>query len=304
MNIERCTWDGADAVRLVTARIEVVAVYGFGPRIAVLRRTGGPNLLYWAEQDGIERRMPGRGVWHLRGGHRLWLARPLADEAEDAYAPDDEPGSFAPSPDGFEVKSALDPVSLTRRGMRLTLVDEATFRIEHTVSNEGPMLFSAAAWALTCTVPTAASRYIVPIGDASEWDTTSIVYYRKWAGGHGQSSFADDQFTITDDAVVVSPRGRENKRMIESHAGTVVMTDPSRDVTLGIRSQYDARGPYPKGCNVAVYITNDNTMVEMETLGPDTTLRPGGALCHVETWHLGAGAISPTGEAARTFMSV
>ncbi|HRG57059.1 MAG TPA: hypothetical protein PLG56_13520, partial [Lacunisphaera sp.] len=75
--ISRINFDGLDAVELRTRDLRLVALTAKGPRIAFFGRPAGDNLLLWA--PGKYR----RGAWDLMGGHRLWAARPGADEAEE-----------------------------------------------------------------------------------------------------------------------------------------------------------------------------------------------------------------------------
>ena len=57
--------------------------------------------------------------------------------------------------------------------------------------------------------------------------------------------------------------------------------------------------PHPDmGCNSEVYVWN--RFLEVETLGPLTTLEPGAAIVHVETWELHhAPGVEPTIEGIR-----
>ena len=52
------------------------------------------------------------------------------------------------------------------------------------------------------------------------------------------------------------------------------------------------------GCNVEVYVKN--SCVELETLGPLTTLKPGAFITLEETWEVHAGEYPETLETART----
>jgi hypothetical protein len=59
----------------------------------------------------------------------------------------------------------------------------------------------------------------------------------------------------------------------------------------------DPRGAYPDwGCSVETFTNND--MIELETLGPVTTIAPGARVEHVETWHLFKDVKVPSDDAA------
>jgi hypothetical protein len=273
---------GHKAVELTTPALRLAAVYEHGPRIAFFGTPDGENLLHW------EPHARGRNDWDLMGGHRVWVTRPGADESEESYRPDNEPAHVHVEDNGFTVTGALDPCNLTRRGMRVRVVGDCTVEVDNFVTNEGDMLYSGGVWALTCTAPKAGTRYAAPLGDGSRWDNFHVVYFRRWAGN--DALVRDPQFTLTEELLLIEPHGRVNKRMLLAPLGVMAMSDPARGVTFAKRVAYEPRGAYPLGTNQAWYIGPDNFMVEMETMGPAATLKPGQTLHHVETWTLRPGA--------------
>lgn len=277
-------FQGVEAVTLTTDTVRLVAVSQYGPRIASFGLVDGPNLFLW--KPGKYR----RGGWDLRGGHRVWVTRPGADENEDTYATDNERCEVELFEDGFRLTGAENPVNRTRRGFAVRVLDGGLLEVENFVQNTSDMLYSGGIWALTCTVPAKGTRYAIPLGDGSEWDAFRMVYFRRW-GGHGEGGFADTQMKFLPDLLVIEPRGLENKRMIESHHGIIAMSDPARSVTFAKKVPHDVSAPCPMGCNLAFYIGPKNFMVEMESMGPERTLRPGETLRHVERWVLRRGAV-------------
>lgn len=283
MTIQTISFQGLDAIELNTGKMRLVAVTPFGPRIAFLGKPGGANMLLW---EPGERK---RGDWDLRGGHRVWVTTPGADECEDTYATDNEPCEFQIGEDGFVVIGAENQVNKTRRGFRVSVINDTMIEVDNFVVNTGNMLYSGGIWALTCTLPTQGAEYAVPVGDGSSWDHFNMVFFREWAG-HGQGGFNDPQITVENDIVRIRPEGQENKRMIQSHAGIIAMSDPVNNATFAKHVCHDPAASYPLNTNIAFYIGPDNFMVEMETMGPEETLKPGAELHHLETWVLRDGA--------------
>ncbi len=78
--------------------------------------------------------------------------------------------------------------------------------------------------------------------------------------------------------------------MLQAQAGIIAMHDPVRNLTFAKRSEYNPAARYPLNTNLALYVGSDNFMVEMETMGPQETIKPGGELHHLETWVLKDGA--------------
>lgn len=291
--IKRIQFEGRDAVELRTAKVRLVALTAYGPRIAFWGRPRGDNLLLW---------QPGkytRGPWDLRGGHRLWAARPGADEAEETYAADNQPCIVAIHANGFTVTGAPDPTQRTRRGFTVTAAADGRVTIDHFLRNEGDMLWSGGLWALTCTVPPKGSTYTLPLGDGSSWDYATIVSFRTWGGGHGGVGFDDPQFGFTKDAMVLKPSGRENKRMLKADAGIIAWHNPAQKLLFAKHAAYSPEANYPLGTNLALYVGPKNFMVEMETMGAFATLKPGQVLKHRETWLLAPAKSAPTAESLR-----
>jgi hypothetical protein len=283
-SITYTTLHGAHALELRTSALRLIAVYEYGPRVAHLSTTGGKNLLLWK---------PGkykRGDWDLRGGHRAWVTRPGADECEDTYATDNGKCEVEVFRDGFRLIGAENKTNHTRRGFAVKVLAADKLEVDNFVINTGDLLYSGGLWALTCTVPAKGTRYAIPLGDASEWNTFSMVYFHRWAG-HGQGGFADRQITVRGDLLTIEPRGIENKRMVQSHHGIIAMSDPSRQVTFAKRVAGETGGQYPLHCNLAFYIGPKNFMVELESMGAEKPLRPGSFLHHPEIWVLKPGAV-------------
>ncbi|MCF7853280.1 MAG: hypothetical protein K9N51_00670 [Candidatus Pacebacteria bacterium] len=283
MSISKTTFEGLNAVEVMTDSLRLVAVTDFGPRIAFLGKPNGTNVFLW--EPGKRKRKD----WDLRGGHRVWVTRPGADECEDTYATDNDPCDVQVMDNGFRVVGAENKVNATRRGIEVTMRDDCTLDVDNFVVNTGSLLYSGGVWALTCTIPTDDCRYCVPVGDGTAWDNFTMVHFREWAG-QGQGGFNDDQFVVGSDLVTLVPRGIENKKMLQSHTGIVAFSDAINDVTFAKKVGYDRARPYPLNTNIALYVGPDNFMVEMETMGPETTLKPGDELHHIETWRFVDGA--------------
>lgn len=292
-SIKRIQFGGLAAIELRTAQLRLVVLTAKGPRIAFWGRPGDDNLLLW--EPGKYR----RGKWDLMGGHRLWVARPGADEAEETYATDNQPCAVEIAKNSFTVTAPVDAVNRTQKGIRVTALAADRIEIEHFVTNRSDMLWSGGLWGLTCTVPGEGATYQMPLGDGSTWDYATVVTFRTWGGGHGGVGFGDEQFALTDDAFTLRPAGRENKRMVKADPGVIALHDPSRKLLFAVHAPYQADGQYPLGTNLAFYVGPKNFMVEMETMSPFTTLKPQATLRHTETWVLREAKGAPTPKALK-----
>lgn len=288
VSLKRTKFGGVAAIELKTPALRLVASTDRGPRIAVLSRPDGPNLLLWNPGKY------GRGKWDLMGGHRLWVSRPGADEAEETYAADNQPCELETFANGFTVTAPTDPVLLTQRGFTVKTVAADRLEIEHFVTNRSNMLWSGGLWAITSTLPLGGTTYTVPLGDGSTWDYATVVAIRTWGSGQGPKTFNDPQFGFSDDAFHLHPAGYESKRMLKADPGIIGMHDPVRKLVFAKRAPYVPDANYPLGTNLALYIGKDNFMAEMESMGPFATVKPGHVLRHAETWVLRDAKAAPT----------
>ena len=279
MNIRPTQFDGLQALEITTSQVKLVAVTQVGPRIAFLGKPDGDNLLYWQRDD------KGYGDWRLLGGHRTWVTRPEADEAEDAYIPDNAPCQVETSSSTVTLTGAPDPTFKIQRGIRIEAVDDRTFKVTGFVRNNGPMLYSAGVWSITCSNPAGGKEYGIPLFDANgSWELCEIAIPRKWAGHTARVS--DPQIELNEEFMIVRPQGVESKRALLARPGILALTWPEKKLSFVKRASFDPAGVYPVGCNLAFYIGPRNFMLEMETMGPQRGLLPGESIESTETWKL------------------
>lgn len=279
MKFTKTKFSGHDAIEISTKKLKILIVTDCGPRIAFFGKIDGENLLFWDDENR------GRNDWKLRGGHRVWVARPGADEAEETYFADNNPCEIITDHDSITVLGAVDATIKTQRGIKITILDDNKLAVDNIVTNKSDMLYSGHVWALTCTNPNPERQYGIPLGDDSAWDCFKMVYYRRWGGEHtGQVN--DPQISLIQDMLLINPQGIETKRMVEAPFGVIAMDAPDQNTTFIKKVAYDAQAKYPLGCNFAFYIGPENFMVELESMGPEVTLKPDSTTIWRETWTL------------------
>ena len=279
MRTRKIDFEGCQAVELTTSRLRLVVTTDRGPRIAFLGRPAGENLFYWHLDEA------GRDGWRLLGGHRVWATRPMADESEDAYAADNEPCDVDEAGGTVTVTGAVHPFLKTRRGVTIRELDADAFEVTSFVENSGPMLYSAGVWGLTCVQPRNGMSFGIPLGDRRlDWDVVKIVLARTWAGH--TSRLDDPQIRFNQEFMIVQPQGVETKRMVWAPRGIVAMTWPDKGLSFLKRTHSDPNAQYPLGCNLALYVGPENSVVEMETYGAERALVPGQTAVNIETWRV------------------
>ena len=279
MKIKKVTIDDLEAYEISSSKVKMIVVTELGPRIAFFGKPNGDNLLYWQNND------IGREKWRLLGGHRVWVSRPLADEAEDAYASDNDPCSVTIKQNEFVATGGIHPVYKIQRGIQIKWLDDATFSITNFLTNKGPFLFSGGVWAATCIDPCRGKEFAVPLGDRSlSWDIIKIVIPRKFA--NHTAPVNDPQITFNDDFMIIRPQGIETKRMVMAPMGICAMTWPEKNISFVKYHPFDRNARYPQECNLAIYNAPENLMFEMESYGEEQTVIPGATIDNLEIWKL------------------
>lgn len=277
MKIVKTSFGGLNAIDISTKAAKLIVVTGMGPRIAWLSYKDSGNLLYW-EKDGIT-----RGEWRLMGGHRLWASRPMGDEAEDAYAEDNQPCTVEEDAGALIVTGGVHPFLKIQRGVKITPMTDETFEVTGFIKNCSDMLYSAGIWSLTCVDPRGGKQFGVPLGDIRlNWDIAKVIIPRSW-GGHA-SRLDDAQIGFTRDCIVLKPSGVKTKRMLMASLGIIAMTWPEKNISFLQRARFDPRAVYPVDCNLAFYAAPDCQFVEMEIMGGQETIPPGGSLQMPMIW--------------------
>lgn len=280
MKWEKTVFDGLYGYKIVSGEWQMIVISECGPRIAFLGEENGENLLYWNKTGII------RGEYHLLGGHRVWLTRPMADESEDTYLSDNEECAVQLDKNTITVVSPAHPVHHLERGMRIEALDEVgNFRVTNFVKNVGGLIYSGGIWSPTCIVPDGKILRI-PLGeDNAAWDLVHIVIPRVFAGNTVQ--LADSQVTFEGNDMVIHPQGRVCKRCVSAPKGIIEMQWPQKGITFSKSVSYERFGHYPLGgCNLAVFVGQDNWMAEMESFGVEQPIVPGQTIEHSECWRL------------------
>jgi len=279
MEIEQTSYRlWTEAYRCTVGSAELILVTAIGPRILSLRLNAGANVLH-EDPTGF-----GVGEWRLYGGHRF----ATAPESEASYTPDNERCAVTTEDGRLTVTQRPDPAGLSRT-LHLSGIDSSGFEIRHVLRNTGAASWQGAPWAITCVDPV--GRIVVPW--RSPQDCASGPPVRYWSQpGETYADATSRQWQPGADCFVIDPTGQKGKMGLFSDRGWVALL--RSDATFVIRSHNPVAGArYPDGgCNVEVYTCAQ--YLELETLGPLTTLGPGQELVHEERWQLASRTFTPS----------
>lgn len=245
-----------------------------GPRLAVLSRPGGHNLL--AELDDILVGPDDHRV-RLRGGHRLWVA---PETREVTYVPDDDPRPRVEAADGV--------MTATRESVPLALaltarLDGPKVVLDHRVTNVGSRPVQCAPWGIT-QFPLGGAA-VLPYGteptdpDALQASGALTVW--------PYTDLGDTRLALHDGLASIAGAARRDGRPFklgsDGRAGWLAHLHEDDAVIVRHRRASDAVHP-DRDAAAQVYV--DNRFQEVETTGPLVHLPPGGTTIHRVELHV------------------
>ncbi len=262
-------------------KCELLITLEVGPRILSFAPKGGRNVFKVFEehlgQSGEER-------WRNRGGHRLWLA---PESFPFSYFPDNEAVEHTIHQNGAVTLVAVDemPQGFSKQ-MDVSLhPTQARVRVNHRLVNVVDEEQIVAPWMLS--VMDVGGIAVVPQPEARQHP------------GLGPGDFAPDRnlilwpFTnLSDPRYYLGQKYWTVAQHASGEATKIGLNSPVSwaayylDGTLFVKKwSFDAKAKYPdRGSAFELY--TDEDILELETLAPLVTLKPGGVVEAVEEWEL------------------
>ncbi len=283
MNIIQTEFKGwTNAYKVSNNSIELIFPSEVGPRVSHLSFKGEKNLFCEVE-DHLGK--VGGDEWRLYGGHRLWYG---PEDPVRTYHPDNEPVEVQIDDQSICLRQTKEPLTGIQKEVRATLhASEPVVHVSHKLTNLGNESICLAPWALSVMAP--GGRVLIPQEDflphpAGLLPARPLVLWP-------YVKMADPRYTWGDRLIQIrqkSEPGSPQKIGIRNSKGYAVYENGGVTFTKVI--DYIAEGEYiDDGCNFE-FFTND-FMLEVESLGPKTLLKPGEETVHNEGWLLTKGAL-------------
>jgi hypothetical protein len=281
--------------RLANSLIEVRVTADVGPRILSFRTLDSSNVMHLRERE-----LGGRDEsdWMFRGGWRLWVAPEMR---ETTYVPDNVACAAEVVGDALVITGPPQPAAGIRKQIELRLRPaDPSLRVTSRIKNISDKAVTYAAWSLSVMRP--GGRALLPLdrGLPSAFDDTRSVIFWSYAQA------ADPRYRIGNSLVQVEHsqvkpppwtqsgrRDDESKIGVDSGQGWAVYL-------LGTamflkRFPHEPGRPYPdRGSTVEVY--SNVEFLELENLGPLTTIAPGEEIVLPEDWWIFNGVDIPAEE--------
>jgi hypothetical protein len=285
--IDKTRYLDLDCVRLANSTVSFLVTQSVGPRIISLSLHGQENL--FAQLPDIKLECPGSGFLTLWGGHRLWHA---PEVRRRTYLPDDQPVEILAIENGLQVIQPPEESTGIQKSLRIFLPDDsATVIVDHALTNRGLWPVTCAPWAITqlkpggvaiLPQPTALSDPdgLTPNRQIALWPYTEINNpHITWG-----DRFIFIKATMTGGALKLgfpNPSG-----WLAYHYGQTLFV---KKAAFRPDSEY-----LDQGSSSQCYCNPH--FLELETLGPRTTIAPDESVTHREVWEVYANITLPHSE--------
>lgn len=282
--------------RLTNGLVEARVVTNVGPRIMDFRPAQGANLLYVRESEAGKH---AEVEWVQRGGWRLWIAPELK---ETTYALDNSPCQADILDDStLRVTGPPQATAGIQKRVEVSLPSgESRLRITSRIKNISDHPLTYAAWSLPVMRPRGRAFVPMDVGPLTAFDATRRLLL--WS----YTKFADPRYRFGDRLIEIdharvqpaapAPSGRrddESKIGVDSAQGwAAYLLD---GVLFLKRFPHDASGQYPDG-GATIEVYSSQEFLELENLGPLTTIGPGQEIVSPEDWWVFRDVTVPAGE--------
>ena len=254
-------------------RIETLAT---SARIVRLIPSGKANLF---ANLGNESATTPYGDFYFHGGHRFWHA---PEAMPRTYIPDNDGATLSEIPGGVRIDQPTEPWTFIAKSMEIRLnPDRPQVIIRHEMRNEGSWSVELAPWALTMLRQGGVAILPQPQGNTDAAGLLANRLLAIWP----YTQINDPRLILRDDCILIKADPALPPIKI-GYFNPLGWQAYWIDGLLFVK-RFDAipTASYPDGgCNTESYC--NNKFIELESLGPLTTLAPGATLVHNETWEL------------------
>jgi hypothetical protein len=284
-------------LRLSNGDAELIVTLDVGPRVISYKLTGGKNV-FKEYEDQLGK--TGEGEWMIRGGHRLWAA---PEDTTRTYALDNSAVAYRElGPGQVRLSPPPDSAYGIQKEFDLTLEPSGSgVKVQHRITNVGRAPTSLAVWSLSVMAP--GGLEVIPLppkrphpgspkNARSAADFAPTLVLSVWPF----TDFQDPRIRLGTKFLTLrqDPQRGPTKLGLAHRTGAVGYLNGG---TLFVkRFEYREGQHYPDhGVNFETFTNED--MLEIESLGPLTTLEPGKSVEHAERWGLVANVGAATSEA-------
>ena len=257
--------------------VELTLPFELGPRILRYAFIGEKSLF---AEFPAQKADPNTEKWHSFGGHRLWHG---PEDIVRTYMPDNDPVHIELRPASVLVQQNIEPRTQLQKEMEVCLGSTGTHvQVTHRIRNHSLFDVRLALWGIT--VMTTGGRAVLPLPPR---------------GSHADHLQAQTSLNLWAYTNLRDPRWHLGERLI------TLQQDPANTEAQKIglsrsdgwlaylkgerafinQTHFREGQSYPdEGSSAELYV--DQKILEMESLSPLTTIKPGDFAELVEDWYL------------------
>ncbi len=265
-------------------KMEMYVTIDVGPRIIKLNLKGKENMMFtdvdrqsFNDCDALKDMFGKDRAWYIYGGHRFWVS---PESLPETYYPDNDPVDYTVNGNVFTFTPPVQVYTKWQEVLEIT-VDEnkAAAKVRHILKNCADKEQTGSIWALSVTA--AGGKAVI----AQANEDTGLLANRTlmlWP----YNNMSDKRFYMDDEYISLS---QDTNAKVAFKIGTNNTKGSHLCVNNGTvfkkACEYIEGASYPdNGCSTEIY--TNNFMLEVESLSPLYTLKPGETCEHTENWEL------------------
>lgn len=278
VRVEKTEYKGwANCYRVSNGEVELIVTGDVGPRVIRFGFVGGQNLFKeYPEQLGKS----GEEKFQLRGGDRVWKA---PEDPIATWAPDNVAVEVQITPSGLIAREPTEPLTKLQKEIEVSLAPTGTsVQVTHRITNRSLFPLEFSPWALTMMAQggTVVSGFPPRGKHPINLEATNPLIM--WA----YTNLADPRWKFTRKYLTLrqDPNNNDAQKLGLFNAETWAAYFLNGEAFLK-RTKADPTKTYPDfGASFETFTNSE--FLEVETLGPLTTLQPGQTVELTETWSL------------------
>jgi hypothetical protein len=225
------------------------------------------------------------GDFYFHGGHRLWHA---PEAMPRTYAPDTGALKITDLPNGVLLETRTEPGTGIRKRIEIQVsTDTPSVMLTHTLFNDGPWAVELAPWTITQFRLGGTAILPMPVGNV---DAAGLLPNRNMSFWP-YAQINDPRLQLRDDFILFHAFAALPPFKIGYFNPHGWLAYYMEGVLFKKNFQAQNDAAYPDNNSNAELYCNES-FVELESLGPLTTLEPGAFTHHVETWEVIEGLAS------------
>ncbi|MBA3442738.1 MAG: hypothetical protein H0T92_23045 [Pyrinomonadaceae bacterium] len=280
VKIEKIDYQGwPNCHRVTNGTIELIATTDIGPRIISFSFAGEKNLFYVREDFAGK---TGGEEWRNYGGHRLWHA---PEDKVRTYQPDNALIEVSQIKNGLRLTAPVEKLTGIQKTIEVTLhPTKPEARVLHRLRNIGRGSVELAPWAISVMSPGGFAISPLP----TKFHPDRLLPNRQLALWP-YTDVRDDRYYLGTDYVLLRHKaGNEGakERAKIGIANNVGWAAYYLKPYLFVKRFNHIEGARYPDLGSSVELFTNNRILELETLGPLVTLKPGAEVSYEERWEL------------------